>query len=158
MAKCLVGAAGGLSASDKAKLIPENLRDGVKLFEGTSKEIVGEVKETAMSLACFSGWLDEYQSYVMASWSGSAYLDSGSVGVDTQGSTTKDITVKQAFTGYIEYPQGEYARLSLKKNATEPIGTSPDAPTAFNEGDAIRVSVSYAANLRKIYMARIYTV
>lgn len=41
MAKCLVGAAGGLSAADKAKLIPENLRDGLKLFEGTSREVVG---------------------------------------------------------------------------------------------------------------------
>lgn len=29
MAKCLVGAAGGLSAADKAKLIPENIREGI---------------------------------------------------------------------------------------------------------------------------------
>ena len=41
MAKCLVGAAGGLTASDKAKLVPENLRDGVKLFEGTPREVSG---------------------------------------------------------------------------------------------------------------------
>ena len=31
MAKCLVGAAGGLSAADKAKLIPENIRDKVTI-------------------------------------------------------------------------------------------------------------------------------
>ena len=41
MAKCLVGAAGGLPAADRAKLIPENIRKGVTLFEGTAKEVAG---------------------------------------------------------------------------------------------------------------------
>ena len=41
MAKCLVGVAGGISANDKGKLIPENIRAGVTLFEGTSKQIEG---------------------------------------------------------------------------------------------------------------------
>lgn len=39
---------GGLSAADRAKLIPENLRDGVTLFEGTSKEVSGALKEYAV--------------------------------------------------------------------------------------------------------------
>lgn len=42
MAKCLVGSAGGLSAEDRAKIISENIRYGVSVFEGTSKETVGE--------------------------------------------------------------------------------------------------------------------
>lgn len=32
---------GGLSAADKAKLIPENIREGVTFFEGTPNEVVG---------------------------------------------------------------------------------------------------------------------
>ena len=55
MAKCLVGATGGLSAADKAKLIPENIREGVTLFEGTSKEVVGTVPHVlgACSHMCY---------------------------------------------------------------------------------------------------------
>lgn len=32
---------GGLSATDKAKLIPENIKSGVTLFPGTSKQVIG---------------------------------------------------------------------------------------------------------------------
>ena len=35
MAKCLVGATGGLSAADKAKLIPENIREGITIAKVT---------------------------------------------------------------------------------------------------------------------------
>lgn len=35
MAKCLVGAAGGLSVADKAKLIPENIRNGITIAKVT---------------------------------------------------------------------------------------------------------------------------
>lgn len=35
MAKCLVGAAGGLSAADKAKLTPKNIRAGVTIAKVT---------------------------------------------------------------------------------------------------------------------------
>lgn len=44
MAKCLVGATGGLSAADKAKLIPANIRAGVTLFAGTQKELIGTLE------------------------------------------------------------------------------------------------------------------
>ena len=43
MSKGLIGAAGGLSAADKAKLIPENIRAGVTLFDGTAKEVTGQL-------------------------------------------------------------------------------------------------------------------
>lgn len=43
MAKCFVGAAGGLSAADMAVLIPENLRKDVVLFAGTPREVVGSL-------------------------------------------------------------------------------------------------------------------
>lgn len=41
MSKGMVSAAGGLSAADREKLIPENIREGVVLFSGTPREIVG---------------------------------------------------------------------------------------------------------------------
>lgn len=41
MSTSMIGAVGGLSAADREKLIPENIRAGVTLFEGTSKEIRG---------------------------------------------------------------------------------------------------------------------
>lgn len=47
MAKCFVGAAGGLSAADMAVLIPENLRKDVVIFAGTPKEIVGTLTPPA---------------------------------------------------------------------------------------------------------------
>lgn len=43
MSTSMIGAAGGLSAADREKLVPENLREGVTLFEGTSKEVVGSL-------------------------------------------------------------------------------------------------------------------
>lgn len=41
MGKTQQAAGGGLTAADRAKLIPENLRKGVVLFGGTAKEVVG---------------------------------------------------------------------------------------------------------------------
>lgn len=41
MSKGLIGAAGGLSAEDREKLVPENIRYGVDLFAGTSREVAG---------------------------------------------------------------------------------------------------------------------
>ena len=41
MSKGMLGAAGGLSAADREKLIPENIREGIVLFEGTPRQIVG---------------------------------------------------------------------------------------------------------------------
>lgn len=41
MAKCLVGAAGGLPAADRAKLIPGNIKAGVTFFEGTPRAVAG---------------------------------------------------------------------------------------------------------------------
>lgn len=47
MSKSMMGAAGGLSATDRAKLIPENIREGVILFSGTPKEVNGAVPPLA---------------------------------------------------------------------------------------------------------------
>lgn len=41
MGKTQQAAGGGLTAADRAKLIPENIRKGVVLFEGTRHEVAG---------------------------------------------------------------------------------------------------------------------
>lgn len=41
MGKVLQRAGGGLTAADRGKLIPSNIREGVVLFEGTSKQVTG---------------------------------------------------------------------------------------------------------------------
>ena len=43
-------AGGGLTAADKAKLIPGNIRQGVTLFEGTPKEIAGTLNMVKLTL------------------------------------------------------------------------------------------------------------
>lgn len=54
MGKTQQAAGGGLTAADRAKLIPENLRKGVVLFGGTAKEITGS--------------LAPYRDYFIALW------------------------------------------------------------------------------------------
>ncbi len=55
---------GGLPAADKARLIPENLREGVTLFAGTPKEVVGKVVPYVLYASGYSygdtwgSWLD----------------------------------------------------------------------------------------------------
>lgn len=51
---------GGLSSADAAKLIPQNIRYGVKFFEGTNKEVIGDLKPL----------------FVFVGWTGSAYWGS----------------------------------------------------------------------------------
>lgn len=41
MSKSMIATVGGLSATDRANLIPSNLRKDVVLFAGTSREVVG---------------------------------------------------------------------------------------------------------------------
>ena len=41
MGRVLQRAGGGLTAADKEKLVPENVREGVTLFEGTGKAVKG---------------------------------------------------------------------------------------------------------------------
>ena len=48
MSKGMVSTAGGLSAADRAKLVHENLREGVTLFEGTTREVVGTLRDYAV--------------------------------------------------------------------------------------------------------------
>ena len=89
MAKCLVGATGGLSAADKAKLIPANIRAGVTLFAGTQKELIGTLEpadelDVLATMYYYTGDIAQ-----VTYWTGSGYVNGnvqtgfGSVTVNT---------------------------------------------------------------------------
>ncbi len=58
MGKAQQAAGGGLTAADRAKLIPSNIRQGVTLFEGTSKEVAGSLKVLRINVASSNGTVD----------------------------------------------------------------------------------------------------
>lgn len=98
MAKCLVGAPGGLAAADKAKLIPENIRNDVTLFEGTSKEVVGTYHSTlAALLGAFAA--QNALGYTTA-WGDGVYV-SGNLPNPVGGGSTGTIEILQDFTGIV---------------------------------------------------------
>lgn len=74
MAKCLVGAAGGLPAADRAKLIPANIRAGVTLFAGTQKELIGTLEpadelDVLASMCYYTGDIA-----TVTYWNGAGYV------------------------------------------------------------------------------------
>lgn len=153
MSKSMMGTAGGLSAADRKKLIPENIREGVSIAK-----VTGIVKESAFNVASFTGWLDNYMGLTAASWYGDGYVDRGKIEVRNNFEIeTKNIPVKKGFSGYIQYPQGKYANLVVTKNGTA-ISEDSGSPTTFVAGDNIVLSIKYLdKSLRTIYTAVIYT-
>ena len=92
MSTSMIGAAGGLSAEDREKLVPENLREGVTLFEGTSKEVVGNLlpADDLDLLASIHFQRGGFNATVRF-WNGSSYSN-----VDAQyGSATVRGTIKK---------------------------------------------------------------
>lgn len=84
----------GLTAADKAKLIPENIRAGVTLFEGTPKEVVGILPT------------EEYiGAYVFGNASGAASMSTSSGSNEfltftpRPGSSTSYFSVAKSFRG-----------------------------------------------------------
>lgn len=78
MAKCLVGATGGLSAADKAKLIPANIRAGVTLFAGTQKELIGTLEPADELDVLASMYYYTGDIATVTYWNGAGYV-TGSV-------------------------------------------------------------------------------
>lgn len=124
---------GGLSPADKAKLIPENIRDGVTLFSGTSKEVIGDYfsKVVALVGSCC----------VVGSGYNVAYGD----GVYIQGSAPthsyndQTITVLKDFTGIL------YSNSSRQANGTImslPVGEKIE----FHSGEKYTISLNFGAN------------
>lgn len=104
MAKCLVGAAGGLPAADRAKLIPANIRAGVTLFAGTQKELIGTLEpadelDVLASMCYYTGDIA-----TVTYWNGAGYV-TGSVqtgfGSVTVKGTIKRVMIFQSSGGNI---------------------------------------------------------
>ena len=87
---------GGLSAADKALLIPENIRKGITLFSGTSQEVVGTAMPFSM-YAAGAGYGDTWGSWMNAK--STTYTVINGDFVATNGQAT--ITVKKK--GYYRF-------------------------------------------------------
>lgn len=96
MSKGMLGAAGGLSAEDREKLIPENVRKGITLFAGTSKEVSGTAMPFSM-YASGAGYGETYGSWMNAK--STAYTSVNNDFAVSNSSAT--ITVKN--TGYYRF-------------------------------------------------------
>lgn len=104
MAKCLVGATGGLSAADKAKLIPANIRAGVTLFAGTQKELIGTLEPADELDVLASMYYYTGDIATVTYWNGAGYV-TGSVqtgfGSVTVKGTIKRVMIFQSSGGNI---------------------------------------------------------
>ena len=104
MAKCLVGAAGGLPAADRAKLIPANIRAGVTLFAGTQKELIGPLEPADELDVLASMYYYTGDIATVTYWNGAGYV-TGSVqtgfGSVTVKGTIKRVMIFQSSGGNI---------------------------------------------------------
>lgn len=132
MAKCFVGAAGGLSAADMAVLIPENLRKDVVLFAGTPREVVGNLFPSDEHNCLASMWNKVYDA-------GNAPMMANNITDDSPISVTADkITVKRDFKAYI-YKKG----WCYPPNVTRFTGTSniPTGQQSFTTGESFNINL-----------------
>lgn len=125
MAKSFIGAAGGLSAADKALLVPENIRSGVTIGKVTGG-LLPSCKEN--SLVC--SWAKVYDNGEKPAVVGNITVDSPISVSDT------GITVKRAFSAFVmKFPY------SLHDTA-QGSSSIPEGQVNFTEGQSFSVSVN----------------
>ena len=99
MAKCLVGAVGGLPAADKAKLLPENIRQGVTIAKVTGTLEPADELDVLATMYYHTGDIS-----TVTYWNGSSYVN-GSVqtgfGSVTVKGTVKRVMIFQSSGGSI---------------------------------------------------------
>lgn len=99
MAKCLVGAVGGLPAADKAKLLPENIRKGVTIAKVTGTLEPADELDVLATMYYHTGDIS-----TVTYWNGSSYVN-GSVqtgfGSVTVKGTVKRVMIFQSSGGSI---------------------------------------------------------
>ena len=99
MAKCLVGAVGGLPAADKAKLLPENIRKGVTIAKVTGTLEPADELDVLASMYYYTGDIA-----TVTYWNGAGYV-TGSVqtgfGSVTVKGTIKRVMIFQSSGGNI---------------------------------------------------------
>ena len=111
---------GGLSAADRAKLIPENIRSGVTFFEGTPRQVVGNVQALA-SNQFFAGY------YGM--WGVVDSINYSPVFCRTEYGYTSNSSIVVNFTGTIQF--NSYLSCSARSNSNS------GAITVTRSGDTI---------------------
>jgi len=125
MSKGMTAAAGGLSAADKALLIPENIRTGVTIAKVTGG-LLPSCKEN--SLVC--SWAKVYDNGEKPAVVGNITGDSPISVSDT------GITVKRAFSAFVmKFP------FSLHY-AAQGSSSIPEGQVNFTEGQSFSVSVN----------------
>ena len=99
MAKCLVGAVGGLPAADKAKLLTENIRKGVTIAKVTGTLEPADELDVLASMCYYTGDIA-----TVTYWNGAGYV-TGSVqtgfGSVTVKGTIKRVMIFQSSGGNI---------------------------------------------------------
>lgn len=99
MAKCLVGAVGGLPAADKAKLLPENIRKGVTIAKVTGTLESADDLDVLATMYYYTGDIA-----TVTYWNGAGYV-TGSVqtgfGSVTVKGTIKRVMIFQSSGGNI---------------------------------------------------------
>lgn len=99
MAKCLVGAIGGLPAADKAKLLPENIRQGVTIAKVTGTLEPADELDVLATMYYYTGDIAQ-----VTYWTGSGYVN-GNVqtgfGSVTVKGTIKRVMIFQSSGGNI---------------------------------------------------------
>lgn len=123
---------GGLSAADKALLIPENIRKDVVLFAGTPREVVGNLFPSDEHNCLASMWNKVYDA-------GNAPMMANNITDDSPISVTANkITVKRDFKAYI-YKKG----WCNPPTTTQFTGTSniPTGQQSFTTGESFSVNL-----------------
>lgn len=99
MAKCLVGAVGGLPEADKAKLLPENIRQGVTIAKVTGTLEPADELDVLATMYYYTGDIAQ-----VTYWTGSGYVN-GNVqtgfGSVTVKGTIKRVMIFQSSGGNI---------------------------------------------------------
>lgn len=121
---------GGLSTADRAKLIPENIRNDVKIFEGTSREVTGNLFPSDQNNCLAASWNKVYDV-------NNAPMMANNIMEDSPISVTANtITVKRDFKAYV-YKKG----WCWPSNVTRFTGTSniPTGQQSFTAGESFYI-------------------
>ncbi len=145
---------GGLSAVDRAKLIPGNIRAGVVLFEGTSREVVGSHDGAGVVGVFGLAGGEWYSDYVFGGkWSTYGPTFEGScisqipIEITPDGTRNRsyNASVTKAFKGHVQISCSKAFYTKVAKNGTTVLensssGSNVSGDQDFEAGDKITIS------------------
>ena len=148
MSKSMIGPAGGLSAEDRAKLIPKNIRAGVHFFDNSLREVVGNYVSMPVFIAAW------HYAWRASQGGSSAVFDSDLVTASVPGSgETATITVKEDFKGVCYVCGATFSGNGVTITQASGNGTTVDFKTGqvynFSTAEGEWVNVAGAVTLIK---------